>query len=394
MILQKEKINQSFSLLKDFDIDLWITSGRETGMNNDPVLPFLSTIDYTALMAVIITKSGESIALVGHNDEEGAKQLKIYDEVIGYDTNFDIEFPKIIERFSPKIIALNYSDYDVAADGLSHGLYLRISNLIRFIKPDVKIISAENIIGALRGRKTDSEKKRMIKAIDTTQKIYDDARTFIKPGITEKQIYDFFQERMKYYGVTAGWEPLQCPGVMVGTSSVVGHNAPTDITVKRGDVITVDFGVREDGYCSDMQRVFYVLKEGETKAPDIINKALMAIQEGIRCAAKAMIPGNKVYAVDAAARDYIVSQGFPSWNFALGHEIGRFAHDGGLLLAPQWERYEKTMLEKVLDEGMMFTLEPGIITEYGYVGQEEVACVGDRGGSILSEQQKSVYLIH
>jgi Xaa-Pro aminopeptidase len=392
-MLQKEKLNQAISLLKDFDVDLWITTGRETGMNNDPVLPFLSTIDYTALMAIIITKSGQVIALVGHNDEEGARQLKIYDEVKGYDTNFDIELPKIIKRFSPAKIALNYSDYDVAADGLSHGLFLRISKIIHSVQSGAEIVSAENIIGALRGRKTESEKQRMIKAINTTQKIYDDAKSFVKAGITEKQIYDFFQERMKYYGVSASWEPSQCPGVMVGTSSVVGHNAPTDIVVKKGDVITVDFGVRENGYCSDMQRVFYVLKEDETEAPDKINKALSAIQEGVRCAAKAMVPGTKVYDVDAAARNYIVAQGFPSWNYALGHEIGRFAHDGGLLLAPQWERYEKTMLEKVIEEGMMFTLEPGIITECGFVGQEEVAYVGKKGGMILSEQQQSVYLV-
>jgi len=251
-MLQKEKIRQATSLLKDFDIDLWITTCRETGMNNDPVLPFISTIDYTALMAIIITKSGQSIALVGHNDEEGAKRLNFYDEVNGYDTNFDIELSKIIKRFSPAKIALNYSDYDVAADGLSHGLYLRISNIIRTAQFDTKIISAENIVGALRGRKTESEKQRMIKAINTTQKIYDDTRPFIKAGVTEKQIYDFFQEKMKYYGVSASWEPSQCPGVMVGTSSVVGHNAPTDIIVKRRDVITVDFGIRENGYCSDM----------------------------------------------------------------------------------------------------------------------------------------------
>jgi len=105
-----------------------------------------------------------------------------------------------------------------------------------------------------------------------------------------------------------------------------------------------------------------------------------------------MIPGTRVYDVDAAARNYIMSQGFFSWNYALGHEIGRFAHDGGLLLAPKWDRYEKTMLEKVIDEGMMFTLEPGIKTKYGFVGQEEVAYVGENGGVILSEQQKCIYL--
>ena len=105
-----------------------------------------------------------------------------------------------------------------------------------------------------------------------------------------------------------------------------------------------------------------------------------------------MKPGTKVYEVDGAARGYIVKQGFPSWNYALGHEIGRYAHDGGLLLAPKWDRYEKSMLERSIEENMVFTLEPGIKTPFGFVGQEEVAYVGKEGGVLISEQQDGVFL--
>ncbi len=391
-MLQRKKLKQAISILNELNVDMWIISGRETGMNKDPVLTFISTIDFSSLMAIIITKKGDTIALVGHNDEEGVKQTSLYNKVIGYDTSFDGELFTIIDQLRPSRIALNYSDFDVSADGLTHGLFLRISKIISMLKNKTEIISSEDIIFRIRGCKLKDEIERIEGAVETAQKIYQDARQFIRSGVTEKEIFLFFQEAMSRYKVEPAWEPSQCPGVMVGPHSVVGHNAPTDIRAKKGDVITIDFGVRQSGYCSDLQRVYYILRDDEDTAPIEVTKAFNVIQGGIRAAARLLRPGAKVYEVDKAARDYIVNEGFPSWNYALGHEIGRYAHDGGLLLAPKWERYEERMFKKSIEEGMVFTLEPGIKTSHGFVGQEEVAYVSKDGGIMISEQQSEIFL--
>ena len=112
-MLYKEKLDQAASLLESLDIDLWLTVGRETEMNSEPAIPLISPIDFTAAAALIVTRKGEKIGLIGHNDAEGLRQHGIYDRVLSYDTNFAKELEKLLKSLSP--IALNYSVTDVAA---------------------------------------------------------------------------------------------------------------------------------------------------------------------------------------------------------------------------------------------------------------------------------------
>lgn len=393
-IIQKEKIRQALFILKELDVDMWMTIGRETSMNNDPILPLISNVDFTATAGIVISKTGRVIALVGHNDAEGVKQNEIFKEVIGYDTSFEEEIVKIVNEINPREIALNYSISDVAADGLSYGLYLTISNTLLKNNYKGEVISSENIISKLRGRKTDTEKNRIIKAIDTAQKIFKDACSFIKVGVTEIDIYNYFHERTKAYGVVPAWQVSQCPGVMVGPNTATGHNGPSDIKVEKGFVMDIDFGVLENKYCSDLQRAYYALEDGETKANREVQRAFDTVQEAIRRAAAYMKPGVTGSEVDGVAREYIVSQGYPEWTHGLGHQVGRLVHDGGLLLAPsKWKRCPSKQVNSPIEEGMIFTLEPGIFTSRGYVGQEEMVYVSKNSAVFLSKQQESIYLV-
>jgi Xaa-Pro aminopeptidase len=97
--------------------------------------------------------------------------------------------------------------------------------------------------------------------------------------------------------------------------------------------------------------------------------------------------------VDAAARDMIVSRGYPEFPHALGHQVGRFAHDGTALLGPLWEKYADKPLQP-LEEGMVFTLEPRLPVEgHGIVTIEEMVVVGPAGADFLSVPQKTLLLI-
>ena len=392
--IQKGKLEQAISILEELDIDMWMTVGRETSMNNDPVLPIIAGVDFTALAALIVTKTGDTIALVGHNDTEGVAQTGLYKKVVGYDTSFKEEIIKLLDSINPKNIALNYSTDNVAADGLSHGLYMIITDILNSNGYEGKIISADDIISKLRGRKSIEEQDRVIKAIETAEKIFIDARSFIKAGVTEIDIFNYFHDRMKYYSVEPSWQASQCPGVMVGPNTAIGHNGPTEIVAERGFVMNIDFGVLENEYCSDLQRIYYVLEDGETKACDEVQRAFDTIQEGIRRAVAFMKPGVTGSEVDSVAREYIVSQGYPEWNYALGHQVGRLAHDGGIILATnRWSRYLPKLVNSPVEEGMIFTFEPGIATSRGYVGQEEMAIVTSNGATFLSKQQEGIYLV-
>jgi Xaa-Pro aminopeptidase len=162
---------------------------------------------------------------------------------------------------------------------------------------------------------------------------------------------------------------------------------------RKGDVMNIDFGVTANGYCSDLQRIYYVLDDGETEACAEVRAAFETLQESVRRAAAFIRPGVNGIEVDAVARDHFTARGYPGWNYALGHQVGTFAHDGGTILAPRWERYRPELVESPIEEGNVFTLEPGIATSRGYVGQEDMVLVTAKGGRLLSTPQEKIFLV-
>ncbi|MCZ7674551.1 MAG: aminopeptidase P family protein [Chloroflexi bacterium] len=88
-----------------------------------------------------------------------------------------------------------------------------------------------------------------------------------------------------------------------------------------------------------MQRMWYVLEEGETAVPPEVQRAFEVVLGAIRAGEAALKPGVPGWQVDAAARQFIVDNGYPEYMHAFGHLLGRVAHDGATVLGPKWERY-------------------------------------------------------
>ena len=215
------------------------------------------------------------------------------------------------------------------------------------------------IINSLRGRKTPAEQARIRRAVEITEEIFQKTFAFIKVGMTEIQIADYMHGLMKEYGVDFAWPRENNPAVNSGPDSSVGHNGPTGIKVERGHIIHFDFGVKFEDYCSDIQRVVYVLREGETAAPKEVQRGFAVIRSAVeeaRAAMKAGVTGNSI---DVIARGIVTDSDYPEYNYALGHQLGRVAHDGGALLGPLWEKYGDSPNQK-LEIGQVFTIEPGL----------------------------------
>ena len=184
-----------------------------------------------------------------------------------------------------------------------------------------------------------------------------------------------------------------CPAVNAGPDKEVGHSGPSELKTKRGELLHVDFGVSRDDYCSDLQRVWYLLDEGETGPPDEVVRAWDALWAAVDAGAAALRPGAVGWEVDAAARSSLVEAGFPEPMYSLGHQLGRSAHDGGTLLGPRWDRYGTAPLGTV-EEGNVFTLEYGTAVEgRGYIGLEEDVLVTADGVEWLSTPQRDLWLV-
>jgi Xaa-Pro aminopeptidase len=390
--LIQEKVQQAVSILREKDIDLWMTFVSETSIMQDPILPFIYGATLTWPTALMITHSGGTIAILGNLETETARRSGAYQEVIGYDKSIQPELVRILQRLNPRQIALNTSINDPAADGLTHGMYQILKNYLAPTAYFERVISAEGIISALRGRKTPTEVARIRKAVDTTEIIY--RRTFdhLKPGMTEKEVSDFVHNQVRAEGLTEAWDYEDCPAVNSGPDSPVGHSGPTDIILERGHLVHFDFGVKQDEYCSDIQRMLYLLKPGETKAPPPVQHAFQTVVHAIQKAIKAMQPGVIGAAIDQIARSTVTGSGYPEYMYGTGHRLGRTAHDGGGMLGPHWEKYGN-LPDQPLEAGQVFTVEPGVaVPGYGYIGLEEDVLVTETGAELLSAVQRELIL--
>jgi Xaa-Pro aminopeptidase len=390
--LVQEKVQQAISILKEKDIDLWMTFVQETSAVLDPVLPLIYGATLTWQSALIITRSGETIAILGNLEAEAARRIGAYQEVIGYDKSIQPELVRILQRLNPKQIAVNTSINDPTADGLTHGMYQQLKDYLSPTPYFERVISAEGVIAALRGRKTPTEVARIRKAVDTTEMIYLQTFDYLQPGMTEKQVSRFMHAQILEKGVTEAWDYEDCPAVNSGPDSPVGHAGPTDIILERGHLVHFDFGVKEKEYCSDIQRMVYLLRPGETAAPEPVQRAFQTVVHAIQQAVKAMQPGVTGAEIDQITRTAITKAGYPEYMYGTGHGLGRAAHDGGGMLGPRWEKYG-TLPDKMLEAGQVYTVEPGVaVPGYGYVGLEEDVLVTKRGAELLSVGQKELVL--
>jgi Xaa-Pro aminopeptidase len=388
-----EKVNQSIDILKEMDIDLWLTFVRETTAGGDPVLPLVYGHDLTWQSALILAKDGQTTAIVGHFEAETARQTGVYSEVIPYHQSIKDDLMRTLKRFDPGQIAINYSINDVHADGLSLGMYRLLQQYLEGTPYEDRLVSAERIIAALRGRKTPEEISRIKTAVATTLDIYDQTFRFINPGMTERQVGEFMHQLTAEKELTTAWEYASCPAVNSGPDSPIGHTGPTDIKIEPGHLVHFDFGVKQNEYCSDIQRVAYVLAEGENEPPEEVRRGFDTIVKAIREAAAAMRPGVVGKEIDAIARRVVTGAGYPEFKYATGHHLGRTAHDGAGILGPEWERYGDTP-NYLLEAGHVYTIEPGLaVPGRGYVGLEEDVVVTEQGVEFLGPPQTEMILV-
>ena len=394
MTLIQEKANQAIEILKEQETDLWLTFVRETSGVRDPALDLLiGANDLTWPSALILTRKGEKIAVIGNLEKDSLQRLEVYTEIIGYDTAVSGLLRDTITRLNPDRIAVNTSRNNVHADGLTHAMYEFLREYLASTPYADRLVSAEPVISALRGRKTPAEQARIRRAVEITDDIFQKTFDFIKVGMTEIEIGEYMQKLARENGVGLAWPAEDCPAVNSGPDSPVGHNGPTNIKVQRGHLIHFDFGVQYDDYCSDIQRVAYVLREGETEAPPEIQRGFITIRTAIEKSREAMKAGATGNSIDVISRGIVTDSGYPEYPYALGHQLGRVAHDGGTLLGPLWEKYGDSPRQK-LEVGQVFTIEPGLaVPGYGYMGLEEDVFITERGAEYFTEPQKEVVLL-
>jgi Xaa-Pro aminopeptidase len=392
-MLLHEKADQAQALLAETGLDCWLTFARETDLHPDPGVEQVVGAGVVRNSAFLFGAGGERVAIVANFDTSVIRSQGVFREVVGYDE--DVRGPLLgaLRRLDPKTIGLNYSLDDVTADGLTHGQWLLLQELLRGTPYLDRLTSAAPLLARLRGRKSPAEVERIRSAVTVTERVVELLTDEIRPGRSERDLAAFVRARFAALGAAPAWALEGCPIVNTGPASDLGHTYPSEtVRVEPGHLVHVDLGVRLDGYCSDLQRMWYVRRSGESGPPDDVRQAFETVVRAIDAGAAALRPGVRGFEVDAAARRVVVAAGYPEFKHGLGHSLGRAVHDGGTMLGPRWPCYGRNT-EAVVEVGNVFTLELGVPTDSGIVGLEEDVLVTTAGCEFLSTRQRDLVLI-
>lgn len=389
-----QKLNQAVQLLNEQGVDCWITFVRETSQTHDPALDLILGFGLTWESALMVTRSGETIAIVGRYDADNVRKLEAYDQVLGYDQSIRELLVGEIARRNPQTIAVNYSLSDSGSDGLTHGMFLKLGGLLGDPYAS-RFVSAEGVVRRLRERKSKSEVERIKETIVLTQAVYAELFGLPLRGMTEKQVWERAGEIVANRNAEFGWERVNCPVVNAGPDSSIGHGIPADIAIEPGMILHFDMGLRFGDYTSDLQRVIYVLRgrDGETEPPIEVMRAWQACQMALEAGRAMLKPGVTGWEVDQTSRDALEDLGYPEFMHAFGHHVGRKVHDGGSVLGPHWEKYGD-LPDMPVELNSVYAIELGVMVEgVGYLGIEENVLVTENGAEYLSEPQRELIVI-
>ena len=184
----------------------------------------------------------------------------------------------------------------------------------------LKLQPAQNLIRSLRAAKQPEELAMMYQAQQITDETFAQICTVIRPGMTEREIAAELIYRMLRLGAEGtSFDPI----VLTGPDTSMPHGVPGDRRVAAGDFVTMDFGCRKNGYCSDMTRTVAVgMPSDEMRS--VYQIVLNAQLAGI-AAAKAGVTGERV---DAAARKVISDAGYGAYfGHSFGHSVGVEIHE-------------------------------------------------------------------
>ena len=195
---------------------------------------------------------------------------------------------------------------------------------------------------ALRLIKSPDELRRIREAQALTAYGFEKILDYIRPGRTEREIaleLEFLIRRQGAEGIAFDFI------VVSGANSSLPHGVPSDKAVEPGDFVTMDFGARVRGYCSDMTRTVAVgkISDEQKRVYDSVLEAHLRAMEAIR-------PGAVGRDVDEVARGYLRSCGY-EFGHSLGHGVGLDIHEEPRL---------STRSDDVLEPGNVVTDEPGV----------------------------------
>lgn len=312
---------------------------------------------------VLLVSQGEAILATDPRYAEIAKEEAQNWDIYIYKQDFFEEISEILKNMP--------SPLGFEALHLTYYAYQRLKETIKKKGSPLKIIPTKGLVEGLRKIKEATEITIIKEAIEMTEQIFMELKTFLKPGLTEKDVAWHIEVQIRQ---NLNAEFSFSPIVASGHNAAIPHAVPTPKRLKPKEPIIIDFGVRWKGYCADMTRTFY-LGEPDAKFKEIYNLVLEAQNLAISQIKK----GLKTYQVDAMARDFLKEKGYANFFLhSLGHGVGLLVHEAPSL-SPRRPG-------EMLETNMVATIEPGLyLSGWGGVRIEDMVVFRENGCERLNK---------
>ncbi len=390
-------------VMRENEIDMWIVTNREG--NYDPLWPDMGGGYTSANGYYIFTDKGEdrieraALGISGYLMEEGGA----YD----YVGSAAILADYVAER-DPKRIGLNMSKNFGGADGLSHTEFLELTEVLGKKYAD-RFVSAEKLVSDFRSRRVASEIAAFAEAGELSYTLAERALSneVITPGKTTLEDVAWWMTEQQFknnLGTSFGMPSVYITGPdgIEATSS--------DRIIQRGDVLMIDWGVGLMNFYTDMKRMAYVLKDGETDVPESIQKAFDKAIEAREILISQIKPGKSAQQASEDIYNELEEKGFARMGMfnqpgryldktdvIIGcHSVGNWGHGVGPSIAffnPMRLTYELKPTNLLSIELFAYTSIPEWDGKKLRVPLEDDAIVTTRGIEWLYPVNRRVLLI-
>ena len=331
-------------------------------ISNPINIKYLTNIDAEGIL--LLTRKDNIFITDGRYIEHVHSILTLYDEIIVYDIN--------------GLSKDDYENFFIFCENVgfeeNYVTYAGYKELIRKYKIN-SLVETDRIIERQRMIKDRDEISKIQKACEITDECFKYLQTYIKPGMTEKQIAEEIDNYYKHHADGTSFETI----VASGENSSKPHAVPTDRKIKEEDIITIDMGFKIDGYCSDMTRTIFVGNVPEHIKPiyDLVLKKQQQVLEEMK-------DGESTRFLTTMVENDFKLEGYDLVH-ALGHGVGMEIHE-----AP----YVSHRVDVALKENMVVTDEPGIYIpgKFG-IRIEDTALITKFGCISLTKSEKNYIVI-
>ncbi|WP_066050438.1 M24 family metallopeptidase [Robertmurraya korlensis] len=361
------KLNEIANWLMQEQIDFCFLTNPDSvfyvsGFLSDP---------HERLLGVGIFQSGDPFLVCPSMEKEDARKAGWNYDIIGYT---DIENPWTILHKLCNDRTKNVEKIAIEKEHMNVERY----ELIHSLFPQADFLPAEEKLRKLRMVKSESEITTIREACALADYAIEVGCSEIAEGKTELEVLAAIEYELKKKGVS---EMSFSTMVLTGKNGASPHGNPGLTKMKKGDLVLFDLGVIVDGYCSDITRTV-ALGDISDKQKEIYDTVLKAQAAAI----EASKPGVTCQSVDLTARNIISAAGYGEYfPHRLGHGLGISVHEYPSLTETN------TLL---LEEGMVFTIEPGIyVPGVAGVRIEDDVLVTSNGVEILTKFPKELQVI-